>query len=126
MENLETVVRERNRAYHMLERGVDGERPRRDEVNQIGLPFVYECVFRFSSWIICHFYVLIANIIHFSRESEYPVGEPPKHDPLIQFSWRGHAVRKFLSLLREKEYNEKRKEKKWVKAFHLLKQWNEK
>lgn len=29
MKNIETVVRERNKAYHMLETGRDGERPAR-------------------------------------------------------------------------------------------------
>lgn len=37
MENLETVVQERNRAYHLLETGRDGERPRRMVWNQLGM-----------------------------------------------------------------------------------------
>lgn len=47
MENLETVVRERNRAYHMLETGVDGERPGRLVHNQLGMKFFYRFVFVF-------------------------------------------------------------------------------
>lgn len=42
MENLETVVRERNRAYHLLEVGVDGERPQRVVHNEFGLEFTYQ------------------------------------------------------------------------------------
>ncbi|XP_031638588.1 39S ribosomal protein L47, mitochondrial [Contarinia nasturtii] len=41
MENIETVVRERNRAYHLLETGQDGERPARVETNQLGLRYFY-------------------------------------------------------------------------------------
>lgn len=41
MDNLETVVRERNRAYHLLETGVDGERPGRLVTNQLGIKFFY-------------------------------------------------------------------------------------
>lgn len=41
MEHLETVVRERNRAYNMLETGVDGERPGRLVNNQLGMQFYY-------------------------------------------------------------------------------------
>lgn len=38
MENLEEVVRERNRAYYELETGVSGERPGAEEENFLGLP----------------------------------------------------------------------------------------
>lgn len=41
MVNLETVVRERNRAYHLLETGKDGERPRREVSNQLGMRQFY-------------------------------------------------------------------------------------
>lgn len=41
MSNLETVVRERNRAYHLLETGEDGERPYEMVVNKIGLEEFY-------------------------------------------------------------------------------------
>lgn len=37
MKNLETVVRERNRAYHLLETGETGERPGAEEENFLGL-----------------------------------------------------------------------------------------
>lgn len=39
MENLETVVRERNKAYHMLETGETGERPEKLEMNILGLNY---------------------------------------------------------------------------------------
>lgn len=38
MKNLEEVVRERNRAYYMLETGTTGERPGAEEENFLGLP----------------------------------------------------------------------------------------
>ena len=41
MTNLETVVRERNKAYHLLETGVDGERQGKLVHNQLGLRFYY-------------------------------------------------------------------------------------
>lgn len=41
MENLETVVRERNRAYHLLETGTDGERPKSIIHDQLGMRRVY-------------------------------------------------------------------------------------
>lgn len=36
MDNLESVVRERNRAYHMLETGETGERPGKLVYNSLG------------------------------------------------------------------------------------------
>lgn len=41
MENIETVVRERNRAYHLLETGEDGERPGKVVHNVLGLTYFY-------------------------------------------------------------------------------------
>ncbi len=41
MANIETVVRERNRAYHMLEVGTTGERPQKLVYNQLGMRFMY-------------------------------------------------------------------------------------
>lgn len=37
MANLEEVVRERNKAYHLLETGEDGERPGKLVVNELGI-----------------------------------------------------------------------------------------
>ncbi|XP_071451048.1 large ribosomal subunit protein uL29m [Hetaerina americana] len=42
MTNLEEVVRERNRAYYMLETGEDGERPVRLVINRLGIRFFYK------------------------------------------------------------------------------------
>uniref|UniRef100_A0A0A9W606 Large ribosomal subunit protein uL29m n=1 Tax=Lygus hesperus TaxID=30085 RepID=A0A0A9W606_LYGHE len=42
MVNLEEVVRERNRAYHLLETGETGERPGRVEVGKLGMNFFYK------------------------------------------------------------------------------------
>lgn len=44
MKNLETVVRERNTAYHLLETGIDGERPKEMVTNQMGFRFLYKLV----------------------------------------------------------------------------------
>lgn len=48
MRNLETVVRERNRAYHTLETGSDGERPGRIKQNIFGLEEFFRC-----TWDAC-------------------------------------------------------------------------
>ena len=40
MENIETVVRERNIAYHLLETGETGERPTVEETNCFGLKYM--------------------------------------------------------------------------------------
>lgn len=52
MDNLETVVRERNKAYHMLETGQDGERPMYTETNRIGLQYQYR--YKFKNQILKH------------------------------------------------------------------------
>ncbi|XP_060517701.1 large ribosomal subunit protein uL29m [Cylas formicarius] len=44
MENLEAVVRERNRAYHMLETGQSGERPGKLTTGPFGLKYYYKMV----------------------------------------------------------------------------------
>lgn len=44
MDNIETVVRERNKAYYMLETGQDGERPLYVETNRIGLKYPYRLI----------------------------------------------------------------------------------
>lgn len=41
MDNLELVVRERNKAYHLLETGLDGERPGKLVHNQLGMKFFH-------------------------------------------------------------------------------------
>jgi len=51
MSNLESIVRERNRAYHLLETGETGERPGKFVYNCLGIrsiPFMYNnflCVY---------------------------------------------------------------------------------
>lgn len=42
MENLESVVRERNKAYHLLETGETGERPGKMETSILGLDFYHK------------------------------------------------------------------------------------
>lgn len=46
MNNLETVVRERNRAYHLLETGETGERPVRLMRSKLGMHYRYKYVYK--------------------------------------------------------------------------------
>uniref|UniRef100_A0A1A9WH30 Large ribosomal subunit protein uL29m n=1 Tax=Glossina brevipalpis TaxID=37001 RepID=A0A1A9WH30_9MUSC len=88
MNNLETVVRERNKAYHLLETGETGERPHRLVSNSLGLRYVYK-----------------------SCEHTLPPHMNVKWIKSRSIGYGGKAVRKFLLLYREKLYNEKRKAK---------------
>ncbi|XP_076224088.1 mitochondrial ribosomal protein L47 isoform X2 [Nomia melanderi] len=86
MYNLETVVRERNQAYHMLETGESGERPSKIVYSQIGLRYVY-----------CMTQHKIPKCINRGWQKRY------------QFGFRSAAVCKFIRLYREKCWNEKRR-----------------
>lgn len=86
MKNLEDVVRERNKAYHMLETGEIGERPVEMVQNALGLNMRYK-----------HTEHLIPKEVNAEWRK--------KHN----FNPRGHAVSRFLLYYREKIYNEKRK-----------------
>lgn len=44
MKNIETVVRERNKAFYLLETGETGERPVKDVIDAFGLPRKYRYV----------------------------------------------------------------------------------
>uniref|UniRef100_A0A1B0BUH4 Large ribosomal subunit protein uL29m n=1 Tax=Glossina palpalis gambiensis TaxID=67801 RepID=A0A1B0BUH4_9MUSC len=88
MNNLETVVRERNKAYHLLETGETGERPQRLISNCLGLRHIYR-----------------------SSEHVLPPYMNVKWIKSRSIGYGGKAVRKFLLLYREKLYNEKRKAK---------------
>ncbi|KOX75095.1 hypothetical protein WN51_13402 [Melipona quadrifasciata] len=86
MANLESVVRERNKAYYMLETGTTGERPVTLKYNPLGLRFRYRL-----------------------REYSRPKHANPEWHKTHQFGYGGYAVAKFLRLYREKLWNEKRK-----------------
>uniref|UniRef100_A0A1I8Q4N9 Large ribosomal subunit protein uL29m n=1 Tax=Stomoxys calcitrans TaxID=35570 RepID=A0A1I8Q4N9_STOCA len=88
MKNLETVVRERNKAYHLLETGETGERPQRLMANSLGIRFMYR-----------------------SLEHVLPPFMNVKWMKTRSLGYGGRAVRKFLLQYREKLYNEKRKAK---------------
>ncbi|XP_036323977.1 LOW QUALITY PROTEIN: 39S ribosomal protein L47, mitochondrial [Rhagoletis pomonella] len=88
MENLESVVRERNKAYHLLETGETGERPSRVVSNQLGIRYLYR-----------------------SCEHVLPPYMNVKWIKSRNIGFGGRAVRKFLLLYREKLYNIKRKAK---------------
>ncbi|XP_078050461.1 mitochondrial ribosomal protein L47 isoform X2 [Augochlora pura] len=86
MFNLETVVRERNRAYHKLETGESGERPAKLQYNALGLKFFYRM-----------------------RQHRIPKFMNTKWRETHRFHYGGYAVRKFLRLYKEKRFNRRRK-----------------
>lgn len=49
MNNLEDVIRERNRAYYLLETGEDGERPGKVVRDRLGTSYLYILRFKY-----CH------------------------------------------------------------------------
>jgi len=79
MKNLETVVRERNKAYHTLETGLSGERPAKVMSNAFGL----------KSRIKLKEHAL----------PRWAFGDTPKPG---QSHYGGYAVKKFVTLFREK------------------------
>ncbi|XP_046741437.1 39S ribosomal protein L47, mitochondrial [Diprion similis] len=102
MTNLETVVRERNKAYHLLETGEDGERPGRLVNNQLGMKYYY----RMSEHAIPRF------MNNKWRETH-------------KFGYSGNAAHKFRKLYREKLWNEKRKARNRDRnhVMHLMKRF---
>lgn len=86
MSNLESVVRERNRAYHLLETGETGERPGKVVYNCLGLKFY-----------------------HRMRQYCIPKFVNTRWHKLHMFGFGGYATRKFLRLYREKLWNQKRR-----------------
>ncbi|CAB3365817.1 Hypothetical predicted protein [Cloeon dipterum] len=79
MENLETVVRERNRAYFELETTEPAERPGKLEMNQIGMRYFYK-----------HSEHLIPKVMN------------RKWREKVVHGYEGNAVKKFLRLKAEK------------------------
>jgi len=100
MENLESVVRERNRAYFELETGETGERPGRLTHNQLGMRF---------------FYRSFEHVVPFFMNKKWRADH--------KFKYGGHAVRKFLCLYREKIWDSRRKKmnRDRNQVIHLLK-----
>lgn len=88
MLNIEAVIRERNKAYHMLETGETGERPAKFVNNQIGMKYWY----RFSEHMIPKFMNTKWRNTHI-------------------FRFRGKAVRKFRRLYREMQFLAKKKQR---------------
>lgn len=101
MKNLEQVVRERNRAYFELETGETGERPGRLVRNQIGVNYYYRS--------FQHVLPPYMNKKWFESHHMKNAG--------------GNAVSKFVKLLRERIWNEKRKARNRERneVGHLLK-----
>lgn len=85
MENLEAVVRERNRAYHLLETGELGEAQSETKLNHFGLEEV------------------VHQQEHLIPKEQQPVVEEPEVDMKIK--------QDFMRKFREKELNERRKER---------------
>ncbi|KAI4500447.1 hypothetical protein M0802_004409 [Mischocyttarus mexicanus] len=102
MANLETVVRERNKAYHLLETGETGERPGKLISNALG----FKSYYRMREY----------NIPKFMNNKWFE-----KH----YFGYQGHAVRRFLALYREKMWNMKRKarNREFQQALVLLRRF---
>lgn len=88
MENLETVVRERNKAYHLLETGETGERPTEMITNAFGLPEQY-------------------------KKSEYAIPKYMNEEWLRKDSYKasGKDLKAFLLKYKEKLYLENRRRK---------------
>ncbi|KAI4465219.1 ribosomal protein l47 mitochondrial-related [Holotrichia oblita] len=89
MENLEAVVRERNKAYHLLETGENGERPEKITNNAFGLPHVY-------------------------KESEYAIPKHMNEEWLQKDSYRasGKDLKEFFLKYKEKIFVENKKSKR--------------
>ncbi|KZC08750.1 PREDICTED: 39S ribosomal protein L47, mitochondrial [Dufourea novaeangliae] len=84
MSNLESVVRERNRAYHLLETGRSGERPAKLTWTILGMRFFY----RMRQHVIPKFMNTSWKKTH-------------------MFGYNGYAVRKFQRLYKEKLWKAK-------------------
>lgn len=104
MNNIETVIRERNIAYYKLETGETGERPVDDVINVFGLPEKYE-------------------------RKEYYMPQFMNTRWVRPYLEHGYissiAVKKFLRLYKEKQYNERRKARNrdFNHVQHLLKRF---
>jgi large subunit ribosomal protein L47 len=88
MDNIETVIRERNVAYYKLETGETGERPVKDVITMVGLPEKYS-------------------------KKEYAIPKFMNSRWVRPYLENGYinsiAVKKFLRLYKEKQHNEERK-----------------
>lgn len=104
MDNIEIVVRERNIAYYKLETGETGERPVENVINKIGLQEKYE-------------------------KKEYYMPRFMNTRWVTPYLDNGYissfAVKKFLRLYKEKQYNEVRKSRNrdFNHVQHLLKRF---
>jgi large subunit ribosomal protein L47 len=86
MKNVESVVRERNQAYHMLENGTSGERPGQYITNALGLREYKKSV---------------EHVVPYWANKKWREQNPR--------GCHGMEYQKFIRLYREKLYNEKRK-----------------
>uniref|UniRef100_U5EIR2 Large ribosomal subunit protein uL29m n=1 Tax=Corethrella appendiculata TaxID=1370023 RepID=U5EIR2_9DIPT len=105
MKNLETVVRERNRAYFELETGETGERPGRLVKNQFGLNF---------------FYRMCEHVIPQYMNKKW--NEKRDFDRIAPYD---RDVQSFLKFYREKLYNVRRKKgnRDRNEVVHILKRF---
>ena len=116
MANLESVVRERNKAYYMLETGTTGERPVTLKYSPLGkiLYFYSICYKICKNFLMNQFYFIGLRFRYRLRQYSRPKHANPKWYETHQFGYGGYAVAKFLRLYREKLWNEKRKSRKYV------------
>ncbi|KAL0119876.1 hypothetical protein PUN28_007954 [Cardiocondyla obscurior] len=88
MENLESIVRERNRAYHLLETGETGERPGQLVYSILGLKFYYR-----------------------KCQHSIPKFVNTRWHKTHLFGFNEKSTQKFINLYREKLWNKKRRER---------------
>lgn len=97
MMNLESIVKERNEAYYMLETGETSLRSRYKIRNALGL----------TVWRKTKEYIIPKFMNTKWRDNEY-------------IGFEGSAVKKFLKHYREQRYLEKLKQKRFVNFFIIV------
>lgn len=124
MNNIETVVRERNKAYYLLETGVDGERPARRETSILGLPYFYRYL---NILFLLRINSSSTNIFHWilvllCRCKEHFIPQKYNRRWNIKFYneyLKNRDVETFLQFYREKMDSLKRRAIKYVTCYTL-------
>jgi len=137
MNNLESIVRERNRAYHLLETGETGERPGKLVYNCLGikdlrhlysniLENIYLELKKFASIKlqkvtidveskIIFFYLFVGLRFYYRmRQHCIPKFVNTRWHKTHMFGYGGYATHKFLRLYREQLWNKKRRLRMFV------------
>lgn len=116
MKNLETVVRERNKAYYLLETGEDGERPGVIVHSAIGRLLFHSIKYVLSKMLMKELIFIYCNegLPLYHRKTEHVVQKAANK------WWKSNFVhhynydecRKFLQLYREKLFKENRRHRR--------------